>query len=77
MTLKDTGEIKRLTTKCIISDSLYCTLLILYRYLQLTRAGKIPIPSSDIKVGQFIVVDTNQRVPAGTLILRLYFFTYV
>ena len=34
-------------------------------YVRLTEHGRVPIPSSDIKVGMLIVIDTNQRVPAG------------
>lgn len=34
-------------------------------YVRLTPLGREPISSADIKVGQLIVMETNQRVPAG------------
>eukprot|EP01132_Coremiostelium_polycephalum_P008025 gene8025-9870_t len=39
-------------------------------YLKLTKNGYISIPSSDIKVGDFIKVETNQRVPCDMVFLR-------
>ncbi|XP_048762604.1 probable phospholipid-transporting ATPase IIB [Ostrea edulis] len=40
------------------------------KFRKLTRDGMIPIPSSNIKVGDLIVVDKNQRVPADMVFLR-------
>jgi len=40
------------------------------RYMCLTEHGFQSIPSSDIKVGDLIVVRTNQRVPADLVLLR-------
>ncbi|KAK3086037.1 hypothetical protein FSP39_012460 [Pinctada imbricata] len=40
------------------------------KYRKLTRDGLIPIPSSNIKIGDLIVVDKNQRVPADMVFLR-------
>ncbi|EFA84483.1 ATPase [Heterostelium album PN500] len=39
-------------------------------YQRLTKNGFISIPSSDIKVGHFIKVETNQRVPCDMVFLR-------
>ncbi|GAM20866.1 hypothetical protein SAMD00019534_040410, partial [Acytostelium subglobosum LB1] len=39
-------------------------------YLRLTRNGYESIPSSDIKVGNFIKVETNQRVPCDMVFMR-------
>ncbi|KAN0027458.1 hypothetical protein ACTFIU_010412 [Dictyostelium citrinum] len=39
-------------------------------YSKLTKNGFISIPSSDIKVGDFIKVETNQRVPCDMVFLR-------
>ncbi|EGG19761.1 ATPase [Cavenderia fasciculata] len=39
-------------------------------YSRLTRNGFVSIPSSDIKVGYFIKVETNQRVPCDMVLLR-------
>ncbi|KAL6048773.1 putative aminophospholipid-translocase, variant 2 [Balamuthia mandrillaris] len=40
------------------------------RYEVLTSAGLSTIPSSDIQVGNLIIVDTNQRVPTDMVFLR-------
>nr|KAG5712977.1 hypothetical protein BaRGS_021771 [Batillaria attramentaria] len=39
-------------------------------YRKLTRDGFVKVPSSDIQVGDLIVVDKNQRVPADLVFLR-------
>ncbi|XP_078337418.1 putative phospholipid-transporting ATPase IIA isoform X1 [Crassostrea virginica] len=40
------------------------------KFRKLTRDGMVPVPSSNIKVGDLIVVDKNQRVPADMIFLR-------
>ncbi|KAF2073335.1 hypothetical protein CYY_005353 [Polysphondylium violaceum] len=40
------------------------------QYLRLTKNGFVSIPSSDIKVGHYILVETNQRVPCDMIFLR-------
>ena len=40
------------------------------RYSKLTPRGTVTIPSSEIRVGDVIVVGTNQRVPADGILLR-------
>jgi len=40
------------------------------QYSRLTATGTVPIPSSKIKVGDLIVLKTNQRVPADLVMLR-------
>eukprot|EP01113_Clastostelium_recurvatum_P029203 TRINITY_DN3524_c0_g1_i3.p1 TRINITY_DN3524_c0_g1~~TRINITY_DN3524_c0_g1_i3.p1 ORF type:complete len:1185 (-),score=348.75 TRINITY_DN3524_c0_g1_i3:5-3115(-) len=40
------------------------------KYMRLTTGGLVPIPSSDIKVGQLIQIETNQRVPCDMILLR-------
>lgn len=40
------------------------------KFRKLTRDGMVPVPSSNIKVGDLIVVDKNQRVPADMVFLR-------
>jgi len=40
------------------------------QYLRLTNNGFVSIPSSDIKVGYYILVETNQRVPCDMIFLR-------
>ncbi|GAM24916.1 hypothetical protein SAMD00019534_080910 [Acytostelium subglobosum LB1] len=40
------------------------------QYLRLTPNGYVSIPSSDIRVGHLIKVETNQRVPCDLLFLR-------
>lgn len=39
-------------------------------YMRLTPLGREPISSADIKVGQLIILETNQRVPADMLLLK-------
>eukprot|EP01133_Synstelium_polycarpum_P015140 gene15140-17919_t len=39
-------------------------------YQRLTRHGYVSIPSSDIKVGHFIKIETNQRVPCDMVCMR-------
>eukprot|EP01104_Vermistella_antarctica_P016062 TRINITY_DN53_c0_g3_i1.p1 TRINITY_DN53_c0_g3~~TRINITY_DN53_c0_g3_i1.p1 ORF type:complete len:1335 (-),score=277.74 TRINITY_DN53_c0_g3_i1:1063-5067(-) len=39
-------------------------------FQRLTVNGVVPIPSSDIKVGDLIVVKTDQRIPADMVLLR-------
>jgi phospholipid-translocating ATPase len=40
------------------------------RYTKLTSAGPVSIPSADIKVGDVIVLEKDQRVPADMILLR-------
>jgi phospholipid-translocating ATPase len=40
------------------------------QYTRLSKRGLIPQPSSRIKVGHMIVVNTNQRVPCDMILLR-------
>jgi phospholipid-translocating ATPase len=39
-------------------------------YQKLTPLGLVPIPSSEIQVGDYIQVEINQRVPADMVVLR-------
>eukprot|EP01122_Echinamoeba_exundans_P012832 TRINITY_DN5485_c0_g1_i1.p1 TRINITY_DN5485_c0_g1~~TRINITY_DN5485_c0_g1_i1.p1 ORF type:complete len:1142 (+),score=257.53 TRINITY_DN5485_c0_g1_i1:61-3486(+) len=39
-------------------------------YQKLTPLGLVPIPSSEIQVGDYIQVEINQRVPADMIVLR-------
>lgn len=39
-------------------------------YRKLTPTGIVQVPSSDIKVGDLIIVEKNQRVPADMVLLR-------
>ncbi|XP_010781032.1 probable phospholipid-transporting ATPase IIB [Notothenia coriiceps] len=39
-------------------------------YTKLTVRGKIPVKSSDIQVGDMIIVEKNQRIPADMIFLR-------
>lgn len=41
-------------------------------YERLTAQGRVPVSSADIKVGQLIIINTNQRVPAGIFIFIRY-----
>ncbi|KAK1173370.1 putative phospholipid-transporting ATPase IIB isoform X1 [Acipenser oxyrinchus oxyrinchus] len=39
-------------------------------YSKLTVRGKVPVKSSDIQVGDLIIVEKNQRIPADMIFLR-------
>ncbi|KAI8816347.1 putative NEO1-P-type ATPase [Fimicolochytrium jonesii] len=39
-------------------------------YQRLTDSGFVEVPSSDLKVGDFVLIEKNQRVPADCVLLR-------
>lgn len=40
------------------------------KYKRLTKNGIVELPSSEIQVGHFIIVETNRRIPADMVLLR-------